>query len=152
MPEIQSAPLVTLHTRLMNVLQEARAIKQFCSEAIAAMQNGPVSANAVVGLGQRLEASMSGVLTPAMQHAGLADYANLQFGDPNFGLDQRMAGMAYLLGQAIAAARATIPTSGGYLLKDTWNVDGSVSVRQLQPSDTVALRAALQMIYDNIPE
>lgn len=144
--------LTTLHTRLMTVLQEARAIKQFCNEAITAMASGAVSSNAVVGLGQRLEASMSGVLAPAMQHVGLSDYANTQFNDPSFGLDQRMAGMAFLINAAITAARATIPTRNGYLLKDTWNTDGSVSVRQLQPSDTVALRAALQTIYDNIPE
>lgn len=145
-------PLVTLHTRLTTLLQETRVIKQYCSEAVAAMEASPQSANAIVGLGQRLEACISGVLTPSQSHVGLAEYAALQFNDPQFNLDQRMAGMKHLIEAAIAAARATIPTHSGYLLKDRWNADGSVSVRQLQPSDLVGLRAALIAIRDAIPE
>lgn len=146
-------PLITLHTRLYELLQEARAIRQYCVDGIAAMTAGAVSANAVVGLGQRLEASLSSVLVPAQAHVGLADYAALQFGDPQFGLDALMAGLHTLLSAAIAAARETIPTSPeGYLLKDTWHEDGSVSVRQLQPAETAPLVTALELIRDNIPE
>jgi hypothetical protein len=146
-------PLVTLHTRLTTLLHEARAIKQYCAEATEAMAAGPVSANAVVSLGQRLAASIADIIEPSQQHAGLADYAALQFGDPSFGLNARMAGLRALLVNAITAARATIPTTAeGYLLKDTWNDDGSVTVRVLAPSATGQLRAALQMVAANIPE
>lgn len=145
-------PLVTLQTRLADVLREAQSIKLICQQSIAAMAAGSVSANAVVGLGQRINAAIVNVLTPAQAHTGLADYAAGQFGDPQFGLDQRMSGLRSLLDAAITAARATIPTSGGKLLKDTWNADGSVSVLALSPSDTAALRTSLQAIVDAIPE
>lgn len=145
-------PLVTFQTRLSELLREAQAVKAMCQQSITAMAAGNVSANAVVGLGQRLNASIVNVLTPAQAHTGLAAYAAQQFGDANFGLDQRMSGLRTLISNAITAARATIPTSGGYLLKDTWNSDGSVTVRVLTPAQTAPLRAALQAIVDAIPE
>lgn len=145
-------PLVTNQTRLAEVLREAQAVKSMCQQSIAAMAAGAVSANAVVGLGQRLNAAIVGVLTPAQSHVGLAAYAASQFNDPAFRLDARLSGMKSLIQAAITAARATIPTSGGKLLKDTWNADGSVSVLTLSPSDTASMRTALQAIVDAIPE
>jgi hypothetical protein len=37
------------------LISEAKAVKQFCTEAINATAAGPVSANAVIGLCQRLK-------------------------------------------------------------------------------------------------
>jgi hypothetical protein len=145
-------PLVTFQTRLSELLREAQAVKQMAAQSIAAMAAGNVSANVVINMAQRLNASIVNILTPAQQHTGLAAYAAQQFGDPQFGLDARMSGLRTLLDAVIVAARATIPTSGGYVLKDTWNADGSVSVRVLTPAQTAALRAALQAVVDAIPE
>ena len=145
-------PLITLQTRLAEVLSEARAIRQYCQSAIAAMAAGAVSANVVIELGQRLEASISGIIEPAQATTGLADYAAMQFQDANFGLNERLAGMKSLFQVAISTALATLPTHSGYLLKDSWLPNGAVSVRQLSTSATADLRASLQAIYDNIPE
>lgn len=145
-------PLVTNQTRLAEVLREAQFVKSMCQQAIAAMAAGNVSANAVVDLGKRINATIVNVLVPAQSHTGLAAYAAAQFNDPAFGLDARMSSLKTLMESAITAARATIPTSGGKLLKDTWNADGSVSVLALTPANTAALRTALQAIVKAIPE
>ena len=144
--------LVTLHTRLTTVLQEARLVRQMCAEAVADMAANPGSADAIVGLAQRLEATISGVVVPAQSHIGLADYAALQFSDPNFGLDFRLAGIKALLQAVIAQCRAAIPTHDGFLLKDMLNENGSVTVRRLLPAETLALRTVLQEVVNQIPE
>jgi len=146
------AELVTLHTRLTTVLQEARAVRQMCVEAVADMSANPVSANAIVGLAQRFEASISGVIVPAQSHVGLPAYAATQFGDPNFGLDVRLAGIKLLLEAVIAQCRQAIPMHEGFILKELWNADGSVTVRRLLPAETANLRASLQAVPNNIPE
>ena len=144
--------LVTLHTRLTTVLQEARVMRQMCAELIADMRENPVSANVVVGLAQRLEASISSVIVPAQNHTGLPAYAAVQFGDPNFGLEFRLAGIKLLLEAVIVRCRQAIPTHDGFILKELWNADGSVSVRRLLPVETADLRTALQGVLNNIPE
>lgn len=144
--------LVTLHTRLTTVLQEASAVRQMCAEAIADMQSNAVSANAIVGLAQRFEASISSVVVPAQAHVGLPAYAAAQFGDANFGLDVRLAGIKLLLEAVIGQCRQAIPMHEGFILKELWNADGSVTVRRLLPTETVGLRTALQAVVSNIPE
>jgi hypothetical protein len=59
-------PTNSIVTTANGLIAEAKAVKQFCTEAINAMAAGPVSANAVIGLCQRLNASNANVLTPVI--------------------------------------------------------------------------------------
>lgn len=146
-------PLITLHTRLIGLLAEARYLRQASYEAITAMESGAVSANAVVGLTQRFQATIANVITPVENDTDLVAYAAEQFSGQNWiPLDQQIAGVKLLINAVIVAARATIPIQDGYLLKDIWNEDGSVSVRQLQIEDTANLRTALTNLSNAIPE
>ena len=144
-------PLKTLHTRLFDLLNEARFVRQAALQTSEQMAAGPISANAVVGLAQRLQASVANVILPEESAQDLADYADLQFGT-QFHLLQQLAGAKALIAAVIAECRNAIPSHEGYILKDLWNQDGSVSVRQLTSQDTVAIRAALQNLAASIPE
>lgn len=146
-------PLVTLQTRLEEVNREASFLRQTFRDAIASMAANPQSANAIVGLGQRLQASISNVLLPAVNHDGLEAYASVQFNNPMFALNTRLLGAKSLLEGIIGELLKLIPrTPEGYILKDIWNSDGSVTVRQIQANETVALRQAMQAFVDAIPE
>ena len=148
-------PLVTLHTRLFTLLNEANFVRQYASEGSAAMAAGPVSANAVVALAQRLQATLANVVTPLADDEGLVGYAAAQFSDnPNWvPLNLQIAGITSLVEAVISACKDCVPVDGdGYILKDVWNPDGSVSVRQLSTSDTADLRAALNTLASAIPE
>lgn len=153
--------LFTNHTRLFSLFQERSAIKQYASDAAAAMAAGPVSANAVVGMAQRFAASLANVVSPIASDATLldavSDYADTQFtGVAGWSaglLKTLLAALVPLCQACIAECRACIPRDGSdRILKDTWAADGSVSVLQLQPADTVALRTALDALVAAIPE
>lgn len=142
----------TLHTRLTQVLQEVNFLRQVLSEKVVVYATYPQSANEIVGLTQRLNASITGILLPAIAHQGLPEYAAAQFGDPDFHLELKMAGAKLLLEDIIGQAQELIPVDGnGYVLKDIWHADGSVSVLQIQPNQTAALCTALQAFVDAIP-
>lgn len=147
--------LISLHTRLFTLLTEANAVRQMCADHKSMMSVYSVSANVVVGLAQRLQTSLANVIAPAEGDTALVEYAGAQFADkPEWvPLDQQIAGIKYLLEQAIVACRATVPTDqNGVILKDTWNQDGSVSVLTLSVNATASLRSALDAITSAIPE
>lgn len=155
------AVLFTNHTSLFNLFRERSAIKQYASDASAAMAAGPVSANAVVGMAQQFHASLANVVSPITSDAtrldAVSDYADTQFvgaaeWSPGL-LKTLLAALVPLCQNCIAECRACIPRDGSNrILKDTWAADGSVSVLQLQPADTVALRTALDALVAAIPE
>lgn len=148
-------PLISLHTRLFTLLGEANAVRQMCADHRTAMAAGSVSANVVVGLSQRLHASLANVVAPAEGDAELVTYAAAQFADePSWvPLDQQIAGIKYLLQHAVLACKACVPTDAqGRILKDTWNADGSVSVLAVTSTDTADLRSALASVLAAIPE
>jgi hypothetical protein len=147
--------LVSLHTRLFTLLTEANAVRQMCAEHKSLMDAGSVSANVVVGLAQRLQASLANIVAPAEGDEALVEYAAAQFADrPEWvPLDQQIAGIKYLLQQVIVACKGCVPVDGsGRILKDTWNADGSVSVLAATSTDTADLRTALGAVLAAIPE
>lgn len=147
--------IISLHTRLFTLLTEANAVRRMCADHKSVMDVSSVSANVVVGLAQRLQTSLANVVAPAEGDATLVEYAAAQFADkPEWvPLDQQIVGIKYLLEQVIVACRACVPVDGSNrILKDTWNVDGSVSVLALTPTDTADLRSALDAIMSAIPE
>lgn len=136
------------------VVAEAKAIKQQCQSAISALAAGPQSANAIIGLCQRLNASKVNVFVPAQGSSavlaalasdlGLADAA---------AANSAIQGVVDAITGSIDWVVANFPTSGGspsYILKDTLNADGSVSVRSFTSAQTAGLRTQLQGIVDAI--
>lgn len=146
-------PLVTLHTRLFTLLQEANFVRQVCLEHSAMMAANSVSANVVVGLAQRFQATLANVITPSEADAELVAYAAEQFAGHNWTpLDQQIQGIKFLLTQIVIACKAIVPVDvQGRILKDTWNADGSVSVLSLPPTQTADLRNALDAVVAAIP-
>lgn len=148
-----TAPLQTLHTRLMNLLNEARFVRQKAGEYAERLQAGNVSANAVVGLAQRFHACITNVVEPEEGKEDIDAYAAVQFADPEFGLQTRLTGIKALVQAVIDEAITCVPTdSDGYLLYHSWAGGGAVSVRQLTPQDTASLVSALVALRNAIPE
>lgn len=146
-------PLVTLQTRLKNVLDDAQRVRQHALDFAVQLVAGPVSANAVVSLVTMYGGIIEKTLHPARWHEGLEAFAALQFADPAFGLNMRLDGMRTLLDMAIAASIALLPVDGdGYLLKDKLSATGEITVRTLAPEVTAALATILQQIGAAIPE
>jgi hypothetical protein len=144
-------PTTSVRASAALVISEAKVLKQQSQTAIRAMAAGPVSANAVLQLCQRLNSSVVNVLTPATGNAALlASLAS------DLGLADSAAAAAAInsvitaANAAIAMVVASFPTSGGYILKDQLNADGSVTVRQFSSAQTANLRTALQSIVDSV--
>jgi hypothetical protein len=148
--------LLTLQTRWDSLRQERAYMRQACADASAAMAAGPVSANAVVNLAQRMRAGLANVVTPLVGDTHVSAYADAQLvGTPwtPGALPTLLAGLTMLAESVIAQCRACVPRDGSdRILKDTWNSDGSVSVLQLTTQDTAALRTALDTLVAAIPE
>jgi hypothetical protein len=146
-------PLVTLQTRLKNVLDDAQRVRTFAVSFSAQLVAGPVSANAVVTLVTTFGGIIAQTLHPARWHDGLEVFAATQFADPNFGLNARLDGMRTLLDMAIAESLAILPVDAdGYLLKDKLSNTGEITVRTLAPETTATLANILQQIANAIPE
>src|SRR5437868_3544848 len=128
------------------LLTEARAIKVAAQSAISGMANN-VSANAVLGLCQRLNVSKVNVLVPALNSAAvMTELARA------LGVDSTAAVQSVVdaITNSISWVVSNFPTNGGYILKDTLNADGSVTVRVFTPVQTAGLRTQLQTIVDAI--
>ena len=146
--------LVSLHTRLTSLLTAARHIRGACADLSALSASAPVSANVIVELAQNVAGVLSDVVADAEGDAELVTYAAGQFAGQEWTpLDQQIAGVKALLTAVVAACRATVPMDGSNrLLKDTWNTDGTVSVRRMTSAETASLRAVLDAVTAAIPE
>lgn len=134
------------------VISEARAVKGFCQQAITQSAAGPVSANSVLGLCQRLNASKANILVPAqVNNAAMTSLAQ------DLGLADGPAAVAAVqdvvnsITNTIDWVVANFPKDAqGYIQKDTLNADGSVAVRQFTSAQTSGLRVALQTVVDSV--
>lgn len=144
-------PTISKGAEISALLAECRFLKVTAAESIAAMEAGPVSANRVLELVQRLQAGKSGVLIPASASDGLAAKLvdELRLKDVKTAEDALQVVLAAVTA-VVESVIKSFPQSDGFILKDRLNQDGSVTVRQFTREDTAELRAELQRIVDAI--
>ena len=144
-------PLIALQSRLNYVIQARDLVLRCCATYRPAMAAGPVSANAVIELAAQLRRAYDDA-AQFEADTDLQAYTKTQLADPDFDVLAIIGGLKALVTAAIAACQAAIPKDGdGYLLKDKWNADTSVSVRALSVSATADIRASLEAIEAVVP-
>lgn len=145
-------PLLTLHTRLADLLAEAQFMRQTCAVAVQALASD-VAAAFVVNLAQTVQVSINNVAGKESD-TDLVAYAAEQFaGQDWIPLDQQIVGVRALLTVVVVACIATATAdSDGYIQTQKWNADGSVTARVLSTTDTASLKAALGTVMSAIPE
>jgi hypothetical protein len=153
-------PLISLDTRRKTVTDAAQAVRAVCQQASARYAAGNVPADDLVAVAQSLSGFIQAV-SPYSADTALSAYADAQFAGTGWtpgSLLQLINGGIALVGQAVAAAIAAVPTdAGGHLLTRTWATvsgvrDGSTNAVLLSPADTAALRTKLDAVVAAIPE
>lgn len=137
------------------IIAEAKFLRSNALKAIQSMAAGPVSANAIIGTCQRYNAGKVTVLTPALSSSGLmaalADQLRLA---NEAAATAAVQAVIDAIDNVIEWVVANFPKNTGttplYILKDTLNADGSVSVRSFTPTQTAPLCVGLQKIVDAI--
>jgi len=121
---------------------ESIRVKTFATQAGAALAAGTVSANAVIQIMTNLKSSIE-TWDTVSSLPGIAQYAKDQEDDQAYDVVVEFLAMR---NEAVAARDWVInnfPESGGFIQKDTLEVDGSITVRQFTPAQTVGLQTAL---------
>ena len=121
---------------------ESIRVKQFATSARNALIAGPVSANAVIQIMTNLKSSIE-VWDSVSSLSGIAQYAKDQEDDQTYDVVAEFLAMET---EAIAVRDWVItnfPAVGGFIQKDTLELDGSITVRQFTPAQTTGLQTAL---------
>lgn len=143
----------TLSERLALLRNEVKSLRSGLADSRTKMAAGNVSANAVLQIATRLQLSKVGLQGYVGDAAFLA-FARQQFAAPALDLDARIADITDAMDAVVALIVSAFPTAsqGGtaYILKDTLNADGSVSVRVFTPAQTAPLRTAIQDLEDEL--
>jgi hypothetical protein len=137
------ASTTALADALLSLDRAALAWKNYATQGAAYMAANPVSANQVLqALGQVVDFIRTIDTVAAVP--GIIEYAQAQKGDATLDV---VAEAASMRANAIIVRDWIITNfpkdATGYLLKDTFDADGSISVRQFTSAQTVALQAAL---------
>jgi hypothetical protein len=131
----------TLRTVYASVTSRSAQLKKQCQDASTQMAAGNVSGNLVRQI-------LDGCITAkaefaaAAQVQGLAEYAQAQEGDPNYDVVAAFTDMSAAIDTILTTIIALIPTSGGYVLMETWTTSG-VTTRIVTPAQSANLRTAL---------
>ena len=121
---------------------ESIRVKQFATQARNALIAGTVSANAVIQIMSNLKSSIE-VWDTVSSLSGIAQYAKDQEDDQTYNV---VAEFTTMRTEAVAARDWVItnfPASGGFIQKDTLELDGSITVRQFTPAQTTGLQTVL---------
>ena len=122
---------------------ESIRVKAFATQANAALAAGNVSANAVIQIMTNLKSTIE-VWDSVSSLSGIAQFAKDQESDQAYDV---VAEFTAMRAEAVAARDWVItnfPTSaGGFIEKDTLQVDGSITVRTFTPAQTAGLQTAL---------
>jgi len=121
---------------------ESIRVKQFATQARNALIAGNVSANAVIQIMSNLKSSIE-VWDTVSALSGIAQFARDQEDDQTYNVVAEFSSMRT---EAVAARDWVInnfPESGGFIQKDTLEVDGAITVRVFTPAQTVGLQTAL---------
>lgn len=132
------------------VQDEAVRLKTFSQTAKATLQRGPVDGNLIIHIMTTIVAGIV-VLDDVAAMAGIVEFAKDQENDPTYDVAVEFTAMR----AAAVSVRDWIITNfpkdaGGFILKDTLELSGAVTVRQFSPTDTFPLRTELQTLIDAI--
>lgn len=121
---------------------ESIRVKAFAAQARSALIAGSVSANAVIQIMTNLKSSIE-VWDTVSGLPGIGQYAKDQEDDQTYDVVAEFNAMRT---EAVAARDWVItnfPASGGFIQKDTLELDGAITVRQFTPAQTTGLQTAL---------
>lgn len=148
-------PTTCVQSQVTELIAEAKFLKKNAQAAIVQMAAGPVSANAIIGTVQRYSAGNSSILTPALTNSPLLVSLAQETGMANEAAAlAAVQAVVNAIGDVAGWVFSNFPkTSSGnplYILKDTINASGSLTVRQFSTAQTAGLRTELQKIVDAI--
>lgn len=126
----------------------AAELKRLCQDTKAATLAGPISANVIRQLFDKL-LSVDDAFDTVAAIPGLAAYAKAQEGDVNYDVAAAFTAMTDAIDNVISWIITTIPTSGGFVLLEEWTVDG-VDVRTFSTAQTANLRTQLDALIATI--
>jgi hypothetical protein len=127
----------------------AAELKRLCQDTKAATAAGPVSANVIRQLYDRLlSAKARFAIIAAIP--GIGAYAQQQEGDPLYDVAAKFTAMTTEINDTINWIIGAIPTgTGGLVLLETWTTSG-VSVRTFTTAQTAGLRTELDALIATI--
>ena len=124
---------------------ESIRVKQFATQARNALIAGTVSANAVIQIMTNLKSSIE-VWDTVSGLSGISVFAQTQEDDPAYDVVAEFLSMRTAAVAAVDWVFDNFPKDNqapNYILKDILATDGSISVRQFTPAQTVGLQTAL---------
>ena len=124
---------------------ESIRVKQFATQANAALAAGTVSANAVIQVMTNLKSSIE-VWDTVSGLSGISVFAQTQEDDPTYDVVAEFLAMRTAAVSAVDWVFDNFPKDNqapNYILKDILSTDGSISVRQFTPAQTTGLQTAL---------
>jgi len=136
MPFPTRPPLSRILDRLID---RAMRIKAYCVEFNTKSAAGTMSVTSVEELMRQI-ASFATDARAAAAAPGLGDYAKAQYADAQIDIVAEYTAMIAAVEDALEWISLNMPKSGGYVLKEQWAVDGSITQRQFTAADLKNLR------------
>lgn len=127
----------------------AASVKRLCTDTKAAALAGPISANVIRQLLDKL-ISAKAKFAEITAIPGIAAYAEAQEGDSAYDVSAEFTAMTSEVDGILNWVIANIPTgTGGFVLTETWSTSG-VSVRTFSTAQTAGLRTELDALIATI--
>lgn len=122
--------------------QEAIRLKSFASSSNVTLAAGIVSANLVQQIMINMKSSIA-VFDTISSTAGMAQYARDQQADQTYDVVAEFLAMRNASVAVLDWVINNFPTAGGFIQKDTYEVDGAITVRQFTSAETTGLQTVL---------
>lgn len=122
--------------------QEAIRLKSFASSSNVTLAAGIVSANLVQQIMINMKSSIA-VFDTISSTAGMAQYARDQQADQTYDVVSEFLAMRNASVAVLDWVINNFPTAGGFIQKDTYEVDGAITVRQFTSAETTGLQTVL---------
>lgn len=140
----------TLQEALQTARREAGRLKRFAQDVSQLVGSQPVSANQVLQIMFEFRNSKD-VFDKVRQVPGIAEYAKQQFMDTGYDIVSEFISMNKALNDVISWIMNNFPKdSNGYLLKDKFDPQGSISVRVFTPAQLAPLKSLVDALIATI--
>ncbi|MEM4658702.1 MAG: hypothetical protein QXX77_09820 [Candidatus Methanosuratincola sp.] len=140
----------TLQQGLQMAQREAQRLKQFAQDVSDLISSQNVSANQVLQIMLEFRNSRD-VFNRVKQIPGIADYAKAQFADTGYDIVAEFQQMMKVLNDVISWIQTNFPKdANGYLLKDKFDAQGSISARIFTPPQLAPLKALVDTLVASI--
>ena len=121
---------------------ESIRVKTFATQARNALIADVVSANAVEQIMNNLKSSIE-IWDSVSSLPGMAQFAKDQENNQNYDVVAEFTAMRSKAAACADWVRDNFPKSGGFIQKQTYEADWSITVRQFTPGQTTGLQTAL---------